>query len=62
MSFTEVSDEMAATERAEFDAHHTFAAQMPIAARNFVREQTAIAKPFDQWLVENVITAVRIST
>jgi hypothetical protein len=55
----QVTDDMAVIERAGFDAYRTFAAQLLLLARNFMRDQTIIAKPLTDWTDQGVIAAVR---
>jgi hypothetical protein len=57
--FKQIAVEMAVIEQAGLDLHRRFAAQMLLSARNLVRDQTAIEKPFVEWTLQDIIRAAK---
>jgi hypothetical protein len=57
--FKQIAVEMAVIEQAGLDLHRRLAAQMLLSARNLVRDQTAIEKPFADWTLQDIIRAAK---
>jgi hypothetical protein len=57
--FKQIAVEMAVIEQAGFDLHRRLAAQMLLSARNLVRDQTAIEKPFVDWTLQDIIKVAK---
>jgi hypothetical protein len=57
--FKQIAVEMAVIEQAGLDLHRRLAAQMLLSARNLVRDQTAIEKPFVDWTLQDIIRAAK---
>jgi hypothetical protein len=57
--FKQIAVEMAVIEQAGLDLHRRLAAQMLLSARNLVRDQTTIEKPFVEWTLQDIIRAAK---
>jgi hypothetical protein len=54
----DILKELAALDRAKLGCHAKMVAQIMLAVRNYVREQTDIDKPFAEWTVLDIIGVV----